>query len=116
MTEWTTSAVLIAPAAQRDAANALAAAMGWGPDCYSVPLSASGAAPATHWGLHAWVAEGFAATLAAAARGALAGALILSIEPGLTDPAGHFARVVESAGLTLAEQGPSDQEMEQSHE
>ena len=44
-----TSAVLIIPAALRAAANAVAASQGWGPDNYTVPLSASGMPPATHY-------------------------------------------------------------------
>jgi hypothetical protein len=43
----------------RDKANALGEAMGWGPNNFSVPLSADGQNPATHWGLHAWVQDTF---------------------------------------------------------
>jgi hypothetical protein len=53
------STILILPAAMRDAGNAVAEAMGWGPDNYSVPLSADGSAPATHYGLHAWTDDQF---------------------------------------------------------
>lgn len=117
MTGYTISAVLIVPAAQRDAANALAEAMGWGPDCYSVPLSPDGAAPVTHWGLHSWVQESFALMLGAAGEGqmppeliaagyppedfvAVLGALIYSLWPDMT---GHVADVLQAAGLMLAE-------------
>lgn len=116
---WTTSVVLIAPAALLEQANALAAAMGWGPDCYSVPLSASGEAPATHWGLRTWAADSFAGQVEAAAQGvlpeelagtfepaavaALIGALTISIEADVADPAEHFARVVDAAGLVAIE-------------
>lgn len=61
-----TSAVLIIPAALRSAANALGAAMGWGPENYTVPLSASGEAPATHWLCRTDVTLDFQATLLAA--------------------------------------------------
>ena len=46
-----TSAVLILPDAYRDAGNAFGVSQGWGEDNFSVPLSADGLKPATHWGL-----------------------------------------------------------------
>lgn len=46
------SLVLIIPAALRAEANALGAALGHGPDSYSVALSADGLEPATHYGLN----------------------------------------------------------------
>jgi hypothetical protein len=54
-----TSAVLILPAAYRDAGNAFGVAQGWGADNFSVPLSADGAEPATHYGCRADVTQGF---------------------------------------------------------
>lgn len=45
-----TSAVMIVPAALRDDANALGEELGWGPGNFSVPLSADGSEPATHYG------------------------------------------------------------------
>jgi hypothetical protein len=54
---WST--VLIIPAALREEGNAIAEAMGWGPDNYSVPLSATGQEPATHYGLHAYSNDQF---------------------------------------------------------
>jgi hypothetical protein len=53
------STVLILPEEYTNTGNAAAAAMGWGPENYSVPLSADGSEPATHYGLHAWVGEAF---------------------------------------------------------
>jgi hypothetical protein len=53
------SCVLILPDDQVATGNAVAEAMGWGPENYSVPLSADGSEPATHYGLHAWVGEAF---------------------------------------------------------
>lgn len=122
MTGWTTSAVLIAPAAYLDAANALAQAMGWstpGWPAYSVPLSPTGAEPATHWGLRTGASPTFAAMIEAARLGelpeelagdfqpqavaALIGALTISIEADEADPAEHFARVVDAAGLVAIE-------------
>lgn len=115
------SCVLITPATQYHAANALAEAMGWsepGWPAYSVPLSPTGAEPATHWGLRTGAAP-IAAMIAGAAQGALPeelagtfepaqvaaliGALIVSIEADEADPAEHFARVVDAAGLVAIE-------------
>lgn len=54
-----TSAVLILPAAYRDAGNAFGVAQGWGEGNFSVPLSATGLEPATHYGCRADVSGGF---------------------------------------------------------
>ncbi len=54
-----TNAVMILPAAYLDAGNAFGVAQGWGEGNFSVPLSASGIAPATHWGCCAEVSQGF---------------------------------------------------------
>ena len=54
-----TSAVLILPAAYRDAGNAFGVAQGWGEDNFSVPLSATGLEPATHYGCRAEVDQAF---------------------------------------------------------
>lgn len=54
-----TSAVLILPAAYRDAGNAFVVAQGWGEDNFSVPLSATGLEPATHYGCRAEVDQAF---------------------------------------------------------
>lgn len=58
------SCVLLLPLDLRDEGNRMGAAMGWGPENFSVPLSADGSEPATHWGLHAWAADSFPAMLA----------------------------------------------------
>ena len=106
------SAVLIIPASLRDQANALGEAMGWGPDNYSVPLSASGSEPPTHFGLHAWAQPSFAAMLAGVAQGdvpevpglsaaqvaEVVGALIVSF----AEIAGwHWERVLADNGLQV---------------
>jgi len=101
------SCVLILPAALRDAGNALGEAMGWGPGNYSVPLSPSGLEPATHYGLHAWVAQAFLDTLDAGALpdgldfaqadfDALLRALVVSVRVGMD---GHFDAVCAEQGL-----------------
>ena len=43
------SAVLIIPAALRAAANSVGAAMGWGPENYTLPLSDDGGVTLTHY-------------------------------------------------------------------
>jgi hypothetical protein len=81
------SCVLIAPASERDSANAIAESIGWGPDNFGVALT-DDEAP-THYGLHTWietVPDAFAAVPG----------LIASIR---ADMRGHFAEVCEGAGL-----------------
>jgi hypothetical protein len=105
------SAVIIIPVAHRAAANALGEAMGWGPDNYSVPLSATGKLPASHYGLRAWVTEEFVRMLDAPTApdgypakdfaGAMS-ALMVSIQPGAE---GHFAEFIKENGLQLANAG-----------
>lgn len=54
-----TSAVLILPDAYRDASNAFGVEQGWGENNFSVPLSATGLEPATHYGCRAEVDQAF---------------------------------------------------------
>jgi len=54
-----TSAVLILPAAYRDAGNAFGVAQGWGEGNFSVPLSATGLEPATHYGCRPDISQDF---------------------------------------------------------
>lgn len=63
------SMTLILPAEHRDAGNAIAIALGHDVEpgyTYSVPLSATGVEPATHYGCRAWVQRGFALLVAMA--------------------------------------------------
>jgi hypothetical protein len=53
------SAILIIPVALLSQANAVGAAMAWGPESYTIPLSDDGST-VTHWGLRADVDEQFA--------------------------------------------------------
>lgn len=109
------SCVLIIPAALQIKANALAVLMGWGPSSYSVPLSATGAEPATHYGLHTWATPEFVGMLQGASQGqmpaelveagyppsdfaAVIGGLIASVRPDL---GGHFTAVLAANGLVL---------------
>lgn len=54
-----TSAVLIVPADHLDEANQFGEDLGYGPKNYSIPLSADGLQPATHWGCRAEVTQSF---------------------------------------------------------
>lgn len=106
------STVLILPNAQVATGNAVAEAMGWGPNNYSVPLSATGTAPATHYGLHAWTTESFREMIetgyyppeltqvgiAEAAFRAMLDALVSSFA---ADHVGHFDAVCAANGLQM---------------
>jgi hypothetical protein len=106
------SLVLIIPAALRDKANALGAALDMGSNNYSVPLSANGQEPATHYGLHAWAAQSFINMIDAGVMpegldypeadfDAVMAALIVSARDDMT---GHFADVLDANGLATMEQ------------
>lgn len=58
------SSVFIIPTNQLDAGNAFAEAQGWGEKSLSIPLSATGQEPATHWGARADIGESFFSLLA----------------------------------------------------
>ena len=108
------SAVLILPESQVSTGNAVGEAMGWGGPSYSVPLSADGTEPATHYGLHAWVTEEFqalietgayppqveAAGITQADYDAMMAALISSFWDDYVD---HFATVCADNGLVVVE-------------
>lgn len=86
--------VLIIPDAQVEEANALGVAMGWGVGNYSVPLSASGLAPASHWGLNIEApTDEFLAMLDGAAQGAA--------PEGLEFPPASFAAVLNNLAVWL---------------
>ncbi len=90
--------VLIVPTSLVDKANALGAAMGWGPESYSVPLSADGSEPATHWGLNlANPGDSFLAMLAGAGQGQMPEVLL-----GAGYPPEDFAAVVGSLVVDMA--------------
>lgn len=111
----TASCVLIVPADARGKAKALASAMGWGPENYAVPLSPTGSAPATHYGLHAWVEPEFVDILSKSRSGIMPAALTtagfakknfddvisnltVSIRASLS---GHFNEVIAGLGLAI---------------
>jgi hypothetical protein len=53
------SVSIIVPAALRETANKMAEAMGYGPNTYVSPLSASGKEPVTHYGMHTSASAAF---------------------------------------------------------
>jgi hypothetical protein len=95
-----TSAVLILPAAYLAAGNALGEAMGWGAGNYSVPLSPTGTAPATHYGCRAEVGPGFLALMADPPDEAMPVLAVLTADLRETgDGYGHWSDVLASLGL-----------------
>lgn len=110
------SCVLILPSAQVATGNAVGAAMGWGPNSYSIPLSADGADPATHMGLHTWATEEFQQMIATGYYPPqvedagisqdefddMMNVLVYSFWPDYTD---HFTTVCADNGLTVVQPG-----------
>lgn len=64
---WST--VLMIPAALRSSANLLGAALGYGPESYTVPIPSGG--EATHFGCHTWAGPEFFDLILAARAGNL---------------------------------------------
>ena len=104
MTDYTYSLTLIAPVAYRDAANAVAEAMGWGPDNYSIPLTDNGT-DITHYALATCCDQQFVDWMTeppteAGDIGDLLEALIVSIAPR-TDDGQHGRDTFAANGLTV---------------
>lgn len=99
-----TSAVLILPAAYRDAGDAFGVAQGWGDGNFSVPLSADGATPVTHYGCRADVTEGFLAMMADPPLEAvpLLAVMVSSFADGV-QPYDHWIAALAENGLTRVE-------------
>ena len=95
-----TSAVLILPAAYRTAGNAFGVAQGWGEGNFSVPLSASGLPPATHWGCRADVSGGFLELMADPPAEAipLLAVMVASFDDAMM-PFDHWSAVLADNGL-----------------
>lgn len=97
------SVVLVLSDNLRQQGNELAEAMGYGPDNYSVPLSATGQEPATHYGLHTWASQAFVDILAAdempahLSQFAAVKAGVLASVRASSD--GHFADVLAANNL-----------------
>ena len=106
------SLVLIVPASLKDAANQMGQAIGWTGDNLSVPLSASGNAPATHYGCHAWAQDIAVAWLTGtplpesmgvnqAQVDALLSQMTVSVDQG--EGREHFEAACQGAGLKAVE-------------
>jgi hypothetical protein len=123
MTDWTLSIVMIVPAELQDTANRLSCALGHDVlpgDTFSVPLSATGAEPATHYGCRTAAQQSFVDLLAEAGQGSLPdvawedfglteadvpavlSALIIDVKPA-SEAQGHFEAVVGARGLVRVE-------------
>ena len=63
------STVLIIPAALKADANLLGAALGYGPESYTVPIPSDG--KPTHWGGHVWASAEFFKLISIARGGSL---------------------------------------------
>ena len=104
MTDYT-SAVLILPAAYRDAGNTLSAEMGWqpvdaNPGTYSIPLMSGDTL--THWGCRADVTAGFIDMVENPAPEVQPLVDVLVYDWRVTgDPHGHFVDVIAGQGLTV---------------
>jgi hypothetical protein len=117
-TLWTYSIVMIAPAATKDGANAIAEALGHGPNNFSATLSADGQT-VTHYGCRTQAQQSFVDLLAGMGQGqfppiegadpqiigAILGSLIIDISEN-EDGFSHFNRVIEANGLTRFEVEP----------
>ena len=100
-----TSAVIIVPATALAAGNALGEAMGWGPENFTVALSATGSSPATHYLCRAEVGPSFADLLADPPPVAAAVLPLVMIDMRETDdPYAHAMDVLAAQGLQLVQQ------------
>ena len=112
-TDYIYSAVLILPAAYRDAGNAMSASMGWQPEdavpgTYSVPLMTVDTL--THWGCRADVTQRFADMLANPTPETQPLIDVLIYDLRVTgDPYQHFMDIITENGLTV--QQPADPEV-----
>ena len=108
------SFVMICPVASKAAVEAFGQALGYSGQEFSVPLSADGAAPPTHYGLHTWaLPETVAMFMTDAAVPGLGPAqiawlratLIMSASTEITGGA-HFDAVCAAHGLQrIADEG-----------
>ncbi|MBY5974989.1 hypothetical protein KUV28_21755 [Ferrimonas balearica] len=112
MTSYIYRIAMIVPDAQVEAARRIAAVMGWGAGTYSVPLSASGKEPATHWGLSTSATQIFVDQVTAAGEGvvpegvepadlaAVLPVLGLSIGPASTNAIEQFDELCSGLGVS----------------
>lgn len=108
MSSYTISCVLLIPAAHRDAINAVAEAIGYGPGNLSVELLHTDGS--TWYGCHTWAEQAFLDMIAspppevAQIQGgpeALAALVVSSVEGG--DPLSNWQQALTENGLTVVE-------------
>jgi hypothetical protein len=117
-TEWIYSIVMIAPTATKDGANAIAEALGHGPNNFSATLSADGQT-VTHYGCRTQAQQSFVDLLAGMGQGEfppiegadpqIIGAILASLIIDTSeneDGFSHVNRVLEANGLTRFEVEP----------
>ncbi len=98
------SAVLILPAAYREAGNAFGVSQGWGEGNFSVSLSADGSQPATHWGCRPDVSQGFLDLMADPPAEAVPFlAALVSSFSGTLAPYDHWTQTLAENGLSVSE-------------
>jgi len=114
-TDWKYSIVMIAPTYTRDGANAIAEALGHGPDNFSATLSNDGQT-VTHYGCRTQAQQSFVDLLAGMGQGEMPpiegadpqviadilASLIIDVQDG-ADGATHFNQVLTDNGLTRFE-------------
>lgn len=110
MTEWFYSVVLLVPQQWQSSGNQLAEAMGHGPNNFSVPLSADGNEPATHYGCRSQAKHEFVHMLEVAAASGFPPIIpeaneifshIISDAAFMEDGNMHFNRVLENNNLKI---------------
>lgn len=109
---YSVSLVAITPAAFKPTSEALGQAMGHSGNEFTIPLSATGSEPATHYGLHAWATPEAAQVWLGNAYpeteytneqiDAIRSQLIISVEEG-ANPGAHFDSVLSSNSLMRIE-------------
>ncbi|MEM8648469.1 MAG: hypothetical protein AAGF86_19315 [Pseudomonadota bacterium] len=111
------SLVVIVPAPLKATAVAMSSALGYTADP-SVPLSPSGAEPATHYGLHTWAGTAFVAIMTGQVTPTMDGftaqevedfrsAIIVSIDlPTSEEARAHFDLTIASLGIQMVQLSP----------
>lgn len=103
------SAVLITPASLKPHADALGESMSWGPENYTIPLSADGGKTLTHYAAKPDVSQSFIDMVGAVQAGhtvegvpseaaAIVNALIMDADP-TADRKTHLDMVLEREGM-----------------
>ncbi|WP_170432990.1 hypothetical protein [Ruegeria arenilitoris] len=117
MTGYIYRVALIVPDAVVEAARRIAAAMGWGENCYAVPLASNPQGPATHWGLSTAARQSFLDLMQSAGSGAVPEGIdaidLQAVMPVLqmavasvaTSPVVQFKELCAANGLVEVETG-----------